>query len=224
MSDENNPKSEKKGLHITVDDRALQIMSDANSELKQENKQLSEALTQSAEAEKVFDDLKNRLKSDYAKLGEVAPDINTSEEFDLAIQQLGKLKQSKVGAPSGTPNTLNERQLGRSQDNSDLMTRKFNSPEEMISFLRAQKTKESEAILNKMWQKTLEAQKSGNIDLTYRRNPTEEKGDGNPVEKVISGEIDNSDESELESWGVRKKTHKSKMSHTDKEGNPIGQS
>ena len=218
MSDENNQKP--KGIHITVDDKALQIMSDANSELKQENKELSAALTQASEAEKFFEDAKERLAQDFAKVNAVCPQIETDADFTEAVQQLRNLQQEKMGAPSGSA-PLNSAQLGQAQNSGDIYTRKFNSPEEMITFLRAQKTKESEAILDKMWRKTLEAQKSGNLDLTYHRNPTEEKGDGNPIEKVVSGEIDNSDESELESWGIKKKTHKTKMKQVDKDGAQI---
>jgi hypothetical protein len=196
-------EKKEKRLNIVVDDTAMKEMAQEIAQKKVENEFLTKGLEGAEEAQKFFDETKQRLAQDYAKLGLTLPDVQTKADLDSAIQNLVQLRQEKAGSPSGTPNTLNERQYGI-QDETDLKKKKFDSHEQMIEFLREQEKAgdpEAKAVLNELWKRTVLALQKGET-ISYGSNGDNPKADEGkaPVEIQLTGSERNDPNSELQRY------------------------
>ncbi|MGD0160432.1 MAG: hypothetical protein ABSB89_09060 [Candidatus Bathyarchaeia archaeon] len=207
MSTEDNQKKHK--LEVHIDDTAMKEMAQEIAQKKVENEFLTKGLEGAEEAQKFFDETKQRLAQDYAKLGLTLGDVSTKADLDSAIANLVKLRDEARGAPSGTA-PMNDAQLGRNQ-NSDLKSMKFESHEAMVSHLREleqngtqEEKAEAKQVLDALWRKTVEAMKNGQ-NISYGSNgdnPKSEEGKS-AVQVELTGSEKNDPNSELQRYLAR---------------------
>ncbi|MCJ7633436.1 hypothetical protein MUP77_13745 [Candidatus Bathyarchaeota archaeon] len=178
--------------------------SPTEEQLKEENEDLKGKLSMIAEV---------ALEKKKKELGCTDSEINTPE----ALMAWEKGKTGRGSTPSGSAPLQSNYEGFMPQNTGDIIKRKFNSVEEMIMALRKQKTPESEAIIKELWRRGIQGwREAGRPTLKYP--PDDPISPNQQTEKIIDTEIPEQD-SELERWGIKKKTHRTQMKKVDKEGN-----
>jgi hypothetical protein len=183
----------------------MKEMAQEIAQKKVENEFLTKGLEGAEEAQKFFDETKQRLAQDYAKLGLTLGDVSTKADLDSAIANLVKLRDEARGAPSGTA-PLNDAQLGRNQETG--WDAKFNSHEEVVTFLR-EKEKSSDPAeaarakqaLDVLWRKTIDSLKK-NETIAYGSDTDNFKAEEGkaPIEIQLTGNEKNDPNSFLQQY------------------------
>jgi hypothetical protein len=194
---EEQAKKKFENIHITVDDTAMKEMVEKVAEVKEENEDLKERLSLIAEKE-----IEKKLSQH--------PELTQEQRIEFAqnpeaLKAYEEGKNAQTGIPSGTAPLQSNyfEQFQKGQQNEDLLKRQWNSPEEMIMYLRANKSAQSEKILNELWKKTLEASTVHHVPMQYPPKDVEKEGKV-PDRNFLNPDSVHETESELEKLGVQK--------------------
>jgi hypothetical protein len=193
-------KDKDKTVKIHIDDSALLETGKKLGELEQrldevEGKDKDEAFDLDAKRKELAHDFNDNrfLNAENKKeLAEMVRDI---------VKETQALR-AEIPAPSGTPNTLNDAQWGRSQE-TELRKMTFANNEAMISYLKEHEKTDPEckAVLNELWKRTVLALQKGET-ISYNStgdNPATEEGKS-PVQVELTGQEVNNPNSELQQY------------------------
>lgn len=196
----------KKGLKVSLDSpesaqKAIEIATKAK-----------EILERPSSEKAIADNVRKTISDKYIALGHTPPSLESKEDIENAIEILKSFElkdkqiiklEGQIPTPSGSA-PLNDRQIyGQMPEQS------FENEKQMIDYLRQNKSPENEAILRKLFEKTVKGIfEKGSWELPFPNSKSNENDSGVKVEVNICAPKDPNQESEVEKW-TKKKRRKS---------------